>query len=116
MENLDEPERTLILVYSTEGSLGNGGFKFLFQHKVDKEPIIASYEAIGMPQTTAILRAAFDEFPNGEPHGDFTERLDFIDQRKQHFDDLNCKMWALSDETQECLIAYAKKYNPNLFV
>ena len=78
IENVPEPERTLMVVYGAHGVIGNGGFRYFFESNfVAKQPyklISESYKNLGLLEHGNTILKLTSLFPNGEPHKDLKER------------------------------------------
>ncbi len=103
-ESLTPPQKVLLLIASTHGLVGNGGFEYLFEQKVDIEGIAAAYEAIKLPEAAQIMRQVAQEFPPNSV--DHDARLQHVKNNKSKFMDFSRKMWKLADATDDQLCAY----------
>ncbi len=108
-ENLTPPQKVLLLIASTHGLVGNGGFEYLFQHKVDIEGIAAAYEAINLPEAAQIMKQVAREFPPNSV--DHDARLQYVKSNKSKFMDFSRKMWELADATDHQLGAYVEAHD-----
>ena len=80
---LPEPLQTLVLIYSAQGVIDNGGFQYFFESDWPGSPKYSvfsnAYRAIGANQVAVALDQATALFPFDEPHLNSGLRNDFLD-------------------------------------
>ena len=76
---LSEAERVVNLVWYTYGVIGNGGFRYLFEHQWDDDPDFThaarAYEVIGCREADGAFRNSLELFPNGKPPANLIKHL-----------------------------------------
>ena len=76
---LTEEERTVYLVWGAHGVIGNGGFRYLFEHSLVGDPHYAlsrhAFEVIGCDEAAEAFSEALSVFSGGRPPTDQKERL-----------------------------------------
>ena len=82
-ERLEEPLRTVVIVHSAQGLIGNGGLQYFFECDFPGRPpysvFVDAFERIGAQDAASRLKAAVDLFPFSDPHLDVTSRQEFLD-------------------------------------
>ena len=95
--------------WAASGIIGNGSFQYFFECSQDAESCALAYEAIGLPEAARIFRLALSIFPNAQPHEDVDERLAYVKEREELFDNLAMEIVRLDPEMEEHLSAYLRK-------
>jgi hypothetical protein len=76
---LTDEERTAYLVWAAVGVIGNGGFRYLFEHELPGDPHFAltrhAFEAIGCEEAVQAFDRTLALFPGGRPPTAITKRL-----------------------------------------
>ncbi len=98
IKRLSEPHQTVLLIYSAQGIIDNGGFHYFFESDFPNNPpytvFIDAYRRIGAQDAADALAAAVARFPFPQPHLDCEARNQFmIDNSTEEEDvieDLDC--------------------------
>lgn len=83
LEQLEEPYKTVAIVYSAQGIIDNGGLRYFFENDWPNNPpysIFAdAYERIGRADAAKALRDAAATFGISKPENDLEARRAFIE-------------------------------------
>lgn len=89
IENISEPERSLIAVYTAQGIIDNGGLSYFFESDFPDENaytvMAESYRNIGKNSQPEAIEKVLAIFPNSKPHSDLRDRDAFL---SKYFDEL----------------------------
>ena len=106
---LTSEEQEASSIWAASGIIGNGSFQYFFECSQDAERCARAYEAIGLPKAALVFRLALSLFPNSQPHEDVDERVAYVKEREELFDNLAMEIIRLDPEMEERLSAYLKK-------
>ncbi len=85
-----EPFRSLIIVYSAQGIIDNGGLKYFFETDYPGNPpykyFIDAYKRTGSIEGSTCLQDAVNSFPFDEPHLNGDLRNKFMDENWEEED------------------------------
>lgn len=71
--------RVIALTNAAEYRVGNGGFAYFFEpQEHEAEATLAALRAIEARAAASALQRALAVFPNGRPHSDWQQRMDFL--------------------------------------
>ncbi len=102
-------ERVASTIWAAVGIIGNGSFQYFFECNLDAESCAQACEAIGLPEAARVFRLALSIFPNSQPHEDVDERIAYVKEREELFDNLAMEIVRLDPKMEEHLSAYLKK-------
>jgi hypothetical protein len=112
LHQLSEADQTVILIWSLQGEVGNGGFdQFYYNSSGDHaEATVQALDRIGANRTAAIVAEANGLFPTQPPAAERDRRvaeLDrFTDSAAETWDRLEREFYADPDGLNELLAAY----------
>jgi len=82
IEALSEPYKTIVLIYSAQGVLDNGGLVYFFESDFPKNPpyqlFIEAYNKIGATEIALALTSALTFFKIENPEKNIEARLEFL--------------------------------------
>lgn len=114
-DDLKQPEKVVICVWSLKGEIDNGGFEQWFFNESGDWAIDTpeSLRLINAPLAAAMVENSIAIFPKGPPPQNTDERREFLESAS---DDTNKKWHQLSEQfykeeedLESLLLAYAKK-------
>jgi hypothetical protein len=114
LHQLTEHEQTVILVWSLDGEVGNGGFEqFYFNSSGDyAAETVRALERIGAHRTAAIVAEASQPFPTQPPPADRDKRITELDtlaeSARPTWDRLEREFYTDPDGLGGLLVAYLK--------
>lgn len=72
LEQLDQPCRTVIIVYSALGLIENGGFQYFFGSNFPGDPpydvFTQAFSSVGIPELAVRFSKLVSSFPFDDPH------------------------------------------------
>jgi hypothetical protein len=84
LSRMEEPFKTIALVYSAQGIIDNGGLRYFFEndwpHKPPYSEFADAYERIGRADLANALRSAAASFPIERPELHRDKRRDYIEE------------------------------------
>lgn len=93
--NLSEPYRTIVLIYSAQGVLDNGGFQYFFESDFPGIPsysvFVDAYRRIDAHEAAAALESALAIFPPASQHLG-VERRRILADKADFFSTLDSKI------------------------
>src|SRR5262245_2387259 len=112
---LTAAERIVFLVWSTFGIIGNGGFRYLFEHQWEDDPYFAhaahAYEVIGCREAAEAFQDALDLFPKGRPPANVAKRLKWYLTRISGWPAPNdWRFLNANDDIVRCLSSYVRRH------
>jgi hypothetical protein len=111
-DELAEADQTVILVWSLQGEVGNGGFdQFYFNSSGDHAAeTVAALERIGAHRTAALVAAGNQMFPTQPPPKEREARIaeleSFSDAVTSTWDRLEGEFYSDPDGLEKLLVAY----------
>ncbi len=97
-----EPDKTLMVIYSAHGIIGNGGFRYFFENDFpgieNYNIIIKSYNNLNLNKHAEAIEKVLSLFPQGQPHKCLDERNKFM---AKYFDDESKKYSPLVDWAED---------------
>ena len=109
-DSLNTEQQILGTIWHVYGIVGNGGIPYFLEHTFDVEEVARAYEAVGMPESAALLRKAIAKLPNSRRPSDFKKFIWFLDQHEDFFDALSNEFWATQRKVEKVLAAYIKQH------
>lgn len=89
VERLDNPCRTVVIVYSAWGLIENGGFQYFFESNFPGDPsydiFIQAFSSVGLTDIALDFSKLVSSFPFNEPHKFPGKRQEFIDSQPSSF-------------------------------
>ena len=89
VELLDQPCRTVVIVYSAWGIIGNGGFQYFFENNFEGDPpfgvFTQAFDAVGLEEIARRFSELVALFPFSDPHKSIRKRQEFLDSQPPDF-------------------------------
>ena len=89
VEFLDQPCRTVVIVYSAWGIIGNGGFQYFFENNFEGDPpfdvFTQAFRTVGLGEIALRFSALVALFPFSDPHKSIQKRQEFLDSQQPDF-------------------------------
>lgn len=89
MESVEEPYKTVAIIYSAQGVIDNGGMVYFFENDWPNNPPYSvfadAYERIGMADAAKALRAAEKSFDVPNPEGNRNARTEYMEAHQDRF-------------------------------
>lgn len=86
---LSEEEQVVYLVIGAHGVIGNGGFRYLFEHNLNGDPYFAltlrAFEVIGCWEAAEAVRTTLAKFLNSKPPTNLEKRMRLYNRRIEEF-------------------------------
>jgi hypothetical protein len=115
LTKLNREERNVLLAYNAMGTIGDGGFNYLFESGVPGDPqyslTAAAFEDIGSGSAAQAFRRALSLFPGSRPPEDHQERMRLYrsgDGTERH--EIDCAFFNADDEIIQSLDAYIRSH------
>lgn len=115
VSKLREEEQVVMCVYMSHGVIGNGGFRYLFEHNPEGDPDFAltlhAFEVIGCWEAADALRGSLAAFPGSRPPSNMEKRLK---QYSRHLKNVGWptpedhRFFAVMDEVDQRLANYVR--------
>lgn len=92
LDRLDEPYKTVAIIYSAQGVIDNGGLAYFFENDWSNHPPYSmfadAYERIGRIKAAQVIRDAAASFGVSDPEKNMTARRAYIEanSKKEVFD------------------------------
>lgn len=90
MESIEEPYKTVAIIYSAQGVIDNGGMVYFFENDWPNNPPYSvfadAYERIGRTDAAKALRAAEKSFNVPNPEKNRKARRDYIKAHQDRFE------------------------------
>lgn len=117
--DVDEPCRTVLLVWSSSGVIGNGGFQFLFEHTGDGDTGFvlhaAAYQRIGAKQCYQAFCEALALFPKNSPPKNVRRRLRIYEQSPEEArEKIDVHFHRHSDRIPQLLASYIREHQQQI--
>ena len=113
---LDELERTVVLVWTVTGIVGNGGFEYLFGGDLPGDPdyhlSLEAFERIGCQDAARSLRDAIAVFPDGKvPEDGKRRRAMYMARPEDERDRLAVAFFEAEAHVTTRLAEYIREHN-----
>ena len=94
MEDLEDPYKTVAIIYSAQGVIDNGGMGYFFENDWPNNPPYSvfadAYERIGRVDAARALRDALKSFDVPNPERNRKARMEYM---KAHQERFNGMVW-----------------------
>ena len=84
IESVPEPARSLMVIYSVQGVIGNGGFRYFFENDFEGydsyNVILDAYRNIGLEAHANTIEILLKLFPEKYPQKDLKKRSEFLEK------------------------------------
>lgn len=89
VEFLHQPCRTVVIVYSAWGIIGNGGFQYFFENNFDGDPpfdvFTQALRTVGLEEIALRFAGLVALFPFSDAHKFIEKRQEFLDLQQPDF-------------------------------
>lgn len=89
VEFLEQPCRTVVIVYSAWGIIGNGGFQYFFENNFEGDPpfdmFTQALRTVGLEEIASRFAGLVALFPFGDAHKCIRKRQEFLDLQPPDF-------------------------------
>jgi len=113
LTDFKEDERTIALIWTVTGIVGNGGFEYLFSSNLpgdeNYELTLKAFEDIKCDEAVSILNDVRSLFPNGEIPPDPDMRMNFFNRVPEEIRDcLAVRFFNANSAIEDALAKYIK--------
>ena len=99
IDNLPEPDQTVIYVCSFYNYFGNGGIRYFFETDPHGIAICSKLDTIGMKELADCVRNSFHQlFSKPELYKNYDSRTDILDEKEELLESLEKPMWNYFDQ------------------
>lgn len=119
IELLDQPCRTVVIVYSAWGIIGNGGFQYFFENNFEGDPAFEvftqAFRDVGLEEIALRFTELVASFPFDDPHKSSQKRQAFLEASPPEFTAAMTSLEDLiyqHDDIEEILNAFLQRERP----
>jgi hypothetical protein len=115
MESVEEPHKTVVIVYSAQGVIDNGGMAYFFENDWPNNPPYSvfadAYERIGRADAAKALRDAVKSFGVPNPENNCKARREYMEAHQGRFNGMVWDDCICGDEKVfECLAQWVRSH------
>lgn len=108
--SLSIQEKAIYTIWHAYGIIGNGGFHYFFENRLNPEEAAKAYEFIGLNEAAECFRLAKGLLPENYKELSLTELNNTLNKQEKLFDSLAQKVLSFDDEAT-CRLAKLIKEN-----